>query len=118
LKELLFSLSKDKGDFIVQPFKGSGCGGQKRNKTMSACRISHPDSDSVSECQEERSYEQNRKKAFTRLIQSEKFQKWYKLETARKMGMLPSIEEAVEKAMQPQNIKVEVFENGVWVEEK
>ncbi len=43
-KELLFSLSKAKGDFIVQPFKGSGKGGQKRNKTMSACRIIHPES--------------------------------------------------------------------------
>ena len=52
MRELIMSLSKDKGDFVVTPFKGSGKGGQKRNKTMSACRITHPASGAVSECQE------------------------------------------------------------------
>ena len=118
MRELLLSLSKDKGDFIVQPFKGSGNGGQKKNKTMSACRITHPDSGAVSECQEERSYEQNKKKAFTRLVNSETFQKWYKLETARRLGTLVPIEKAVEEAMNPKNIKTEVIEDGKWVEVK
>jgi protein subunit release factor B len=67
-KELLFSLSKSKGDFIVQPFIGSGKGGQNRNKVMTACRIIHPESGAISECQEERSFEQNKKKAFERLM--------------------------------------------------
>ena len=115
-KELLFSLSKDKGDFVVQPFKGSGKGGQKRNKTMSACRIIHPESGAVSECQEERSFEQNKKKAFERLIEKDKFQQWYKLECLRQRGILAQIEDEVEQDIQPENIRVEVQENGKWTE--
>lgn len=115
MRELLFSLSKSKGDFIVQPFKGSGKGGQKRNKTMSCCRIIHPESGSVSECQEERSYEQNKKKAFEKLINSEKFQSWHKLKAAEAIGRIANIEDEVDREMK--NIKVEVFKNGKWIDE-
>lgn len=114
-KQLLFSLSKSKGDFVVQPFKGSGKGGQKRNKTMSACRIIHPASGAVSECQEERSYEHNKKKAFARLLEKEEFTRWHKIECAKQMGLLASIDDEVEAEMK--NIKVEVFQDGRWVEE-
>lgn len=116
-KELLFSLSKEKGDFIVQPFKGSGNGGQKRNKTMSACRITHPASGTVSECQEERSFEQNKKKAFERLVEKESFKQWFRLETMRRTGEYAVMLEEVERQMCPSNIRVEcVDENGRWVE--
>jgi protein subunit release factor A len=115
-KELLFSLSKAKGDFVVQPFKGSGKGGQKRNKTMSACRIIHPASGAVSECQEERSFEQNKKKAFQRLLEKQKFKTWYKIEVARQLGQSRSIDKEVENAMKPENIKIETIENGKWIQ--
>lgn len=116
-KELLFSLSKEKGDFIVQPFKGSGNGGQKRNKTMSACRITHPASGTVSECQEERSFEQNKKKAFERLVEKESFKQWFRLETMQRTGEYAVMLEEVERQMRPSNIRVEcVDENGRWVE--
>lgn len=113
-KELLYSLSKEKGDFIIQPFKGSGKGGQKRNKTMSCARIIHPASGSVSECQEERSFDQNKKKAFKRLIQSDKFQQWHRIESARRMGRFANIEDEVNREMQ--NVKIEVVQDGKWVE--
>jgi len=114
-KELLFSLSKSKGDFIVTPFKGSGKGGQKRNKTMSCCRISHPESGAVAECQDERSFEQNKKIAFKRLINKPEFVQWHKLETARQMGRIADIEQEVEREMN--NVKVEVMVDGKWVED-
>lgn len=114
-KELIFSLSKSKGDFVVQPFKGSGKGGQKRNKTMSACRIKHPASGAVSECQEERSFEQNKKKAFVRLVHSDKFQYWLKIAIAEKMGTVAKIDDEANKEMQPKNIKTEVQVDGRWV---
>jgi peptide chain release factor 1 len=118
-KTLLFSLSKDQKDFIVQAFKGSGKGGQKRNKTMSACRIIHPASGAVSECQEERSFEQNKKRAFSRLIEKPKFKAWLDIEKARAIGMLHDVEQSVEEQMRDANIRVEVKdENGNWVEKK
>ena len=118
-KVLLFSLSKDKRDFVVQPFKGSGKGGQKRNKTMSACRIIHPASGTVSECQEERSFEQNKQRAFERLAEKPKFKAWLEIEKARATGMLYNIEKNVEEQMRDSNILIEVKdENGNWVEFK
>lgn len=114
MSKLLFTQSKNKGDFVVQPFKGSGKGGQKRNKTMSACRISHPKSGAVSECQEERSFTQNRKKAFKRLLDTPEYQAWQKKEIARHLGKFASIEDDVEREIK--NIKIEKYENGKWVE--
>ena len=113
-KELLFSLSKKKGDFIVQPFKGSGKGGQKRNKTMSCCRVSHPASGAIAECQDERSYEQNKKRAFQRLVEKPEFKNWHRIEAAKHLGCIADINEAVEEEMK--HIKVETFTDGKWVE--
>jgi protein subunit release factor B len=116
-KELLFSLSKDSGDFIVTPFKGSGKGGQKRNKTSSACRISHPASGAVAECQEERYFHVNRQRAFERLLERKEFKAWLKLETARRTGQLVEIEEKVEREMR--NVRVDVKDGqGRWVDER
>ena len=112
-KLLLFSQSKAKGDFIVTPFKGSGKGGQKRNKTMSCCRISHPASGAVAECQDERSFEQNKKRAFLRLLEKPEFKLWHKLESARRMGLIASIDDYVNREIK--NIKVEAVINGEWV---
>lgn len=116
MSKLLFTQSKDKGDFIMQPFKGSGKGGQKRNKTMSACRIIHPKSGAVSECQEERSFVQNRKKAFKRLLETKEYKGWQEKEIARHLGKFASIEDDVEREMK--NIKIEKYENEKWVEVK
>lgn len=116
-KELLMSLSKEKGDFIVEPYKGSGKGGQHRNKTMSGCRIKHPASGAVAECCVERSFHQNRTSAFKKLIASEKFQKWFKYECAKRTGSIADAEEYAEREINnPNHLKVEVQENGKWVE--
>jgi len=117
-KQLLFSLSKKNGDFEVQPFKGSGKGGQKRNKTMSACRITHPASGAVSECQEERSFDQNKKIAFERLMEKPKFTAWFKIETARQQGRFKGVEEEVDRQMQSNNLVFENQVNGRWVKEE
>lgn len=117
-KELLFSLSKDKGDFIVQPFKGSGKGGQKRNKTMSCCRIIHQASGAISECQEERSFDQNRRKAFKRLIEKPGFIKWHQIECAKRMGYMANVEADVNKAMADKNLLIEICVDGKWMKQE
>jgi protein subunit release factor B len=118
MKELLFSLSKDKGDFIVEAIKhGGGAGGQKKNKTSNACRITHPKSGAIAECHEERHFAVNKKTAFEKLTQSDKFQKWLKVEIAKKNGAYIDIEEKVNKAMS--QVKVEVHnEKGQWTDDE
>ena len=116
-KKLLFTLSKNLNDFTVQPFKGSGKGGQKRNKTMSCCRITHPVSGAVSECQEERSFEQNKKKAFERLLEKPEFKQWFKIECAKRLGIVSDVETEVEKIMKNKNdFKYEIQVDGKWIE--
>lgn len=66
-KELLFSLSKDQGDFKIDTFRSGGKGGQHQNKTDSGARITHIASGCSAESRTERSQHQNIKIAFKRL---------------------------------------------------
>lgn len=114
-KELLFSLSRK--DFRVEAFRGGGNGGQNRNVTNSACRITHPPSGAVGQAQDERQYMQNEKLAFKRLLATAKFKIWHQQEVFRCLGILKQIDETVDKQMK--EIKVEVKnENGLWQEEE
>lgn len=65
-RELLFSFTKK--DFRVDWYRASGPGGQKVNKTSSACRITHKESGLVASCQEQRYASQNKKVAFEKLV--------------------------------------------------
>lgn len=112
MKELLFSLTRK--DFVVEAKRGSGKGGQNRNVTNSACRITHPPSGATGQAQDERDYHQNEKLAFRRLVNSIKFQVWHKMECSRRLGHLKDIEQTVERAMQ--HVKVESQVDGKWTE--
>lgn len=59
-KQLLFSVTKK--DLIVETFRGSGKGGQHRNKNDTVVRITHPESRAVGKSEDERSQLQNKKK--------------------------------------------------------
>lgn len=112
MKELLFSVTKN--DFEVQHYKGSGPGGQNRNKNSTAVRIKHKDSGAVGDSQEMKSQLQNKKLAFERMYNSKEFQRWLHINSVEAMGQ-ESIEEKVEKEMK--KIKVEFFKEGKWEEE-
>jgi len=113
-KHLLFRLTKK--DFIVEPFKGSGAGGQHRNKTMSCSRIRHPNSGAVAEASEQRYFHQNKKTAFERLLKKSEFQKWHRIMCAKALGSYIDPEEWVEKQMN--RLKFEVKIDGKWTEIK
>jgi protein subunit release factor A len=104
-KELLFRLSKK--DFIVEPFKGSGNGGQNRNKVMSCCRIYHPESGAVAEAKEQRDFHQNKKVAFKRLVETKEFKLWHRIKCAKMMGQAIDIETWISDQMQPKNLKIQ-----------
>ena len=105
IKDLLFTITKK--DFRVDYYKAPGAGGQKKNKTETACRITHMESGAIGNAVEERSQLQNKKKAFERLVASDKFKKWHKAEVARRLGKEADIEEIVNQQMQDKYLKIE-----------
>jgi protein subunit release factor B len=72
MKELLLSVTLK--DCDVQTKRGSGKGGQNRNKRDTAVRIVHRASGAVGESQEQRSQLQNKRAAFLRMAQTPVFQ--------------------------------------------
>jgi hypothetical protein len=112
-KQLLFRLSKK--DFIVEPFRGSGNGGQNRNKVSSCCRIYHPASGAVAEGKEQRDFPQNKKVAFKRLIEKPEFKKWHKIQCAKALGTYVDTEVWVDEQMDLKNLKIEIQVDGKWV---
>lgn len=113
-KELLFSLSKDKGDFIVQTCRCGGHGGQNVNKLETAVKIIHPASGAVGESREERTQGRNKKIAFKRLVESEKFKNWHRLKSAYALKGIQDFKKEVERKvseqMKPENLTIEYFE--------
>jgi protein subunit release factor B len=109
-KELVLSVTL--ADCEVQYFKGSGAGGQNRNKRDTAVRIIHHPSGARAECQEQRTQGQNKKIAFRRMAESDKFQTWLR----KQMGRATLAEIAVSEQMRPRDLLMEVKdENGNWV---
>lgn len=98
-------------------YRGSGKGGQKRNKTSSAVRCTHIASGAVGQAEDTRSQPKNKSLAFKRMAESDKFKKWHRVEVARCTGRLQQAEEATDRAMAPRNLRLEgKDENDRWVE--
>jgi protein subunit release factor B len=72
MKEKILSVTLK--DCDVQTKRGSGKGGENRNKRDTAVRIVHRASGAVGESQEERSQLQNKKRAFLRMVATPAFQ--------------------------------------------
>jgi protein subunit release factor A len=103
-KKLIFSLTKK--DFRVDKFKSGGKGGQNQNKRDTGVRIIHVESGIASECREERSQEQNKRKAFRKLCENPKFRLWIK---KRAFELENDIDKLVDEQMRDQYLKVEYF---------
>lgn len=97
-KTKLFSITKK--DFERSTFKGSGDGGQKRQKTSSGVRFFHRPSGAEGKASDTRSQPQNEKLAFERLTQSKKFKAWLDLEIDCHTG----------------KVKLEVCDASTWTE--
>lgn len=109
----LYSLTKK--DFNIEFFCVSGHGGQNMQRNKTGCRITHKESGASGESRDERSQLQNKKRAFDRLVNTEKFQKWLKIQTSKALGTYIDTEEWVKEQMQPKNLKIEIInEDGKW----
>ncbi len=104
-KKLLFSVTAK--DCRWDYYKGSGAGGQKRNKTENCVRCTHRASGAVGKSEDGRSKHHNKMKAFERMANTNEFKAWHKIESMRRMGQLVQLEEEINRQMQ-MNTKVEI----------
>ena len=113
-KEKLFSVTASNCKF--EYYRGSGPGGQKRNKTSNACRCTHIESGAIGSAEDTRSQLENKQLAFKRMANTKEFQKWAKIHSMKVMGILDDIKTKVKKDML-NNTKVEIHTDK-WVETK
>lgn len=111
-KQLLFSVTASDCEWSYT--KGSGAGGQKRNKTSSAVHCSHRPSGAHGYAEDSRKQVDNKRLAFERMYNTKQFQDWLRLETARRTGELAQIDEEVRQQLR--KVKVEVRSDGKWIE--
>ena len=112
MKTLLFSVTKK--DFEMQVFRSGGKGGQNQNKVSSGVRLIHRASGARGEARDSRDQPQNKRAAFERLLQTKEWKAWHAAECARRLGQESLAEQAVEDAMRPENIRVEVQTEHGW----
>jgi len=114
-KELLFTVTAKDCEWSYT--RGTGKGGQKKNKTSSAVHCMHRPSGAHGYSEASRSQLDNKQTAFRKMAETKEFKHWQKMEAARRLGTLKNVEEEVERQMR--NVKVEVKdENGRWVDEQ
>jgi protein subunit release factor A len=112
MRTKLFSITI--ADCEVQTFAVGGHGGAGKDTSNSGVRIVHPPSGASGEGRESRSQLQNKRAAFKRMANSTQFREWVRAE-ARRLEGKQSIEQQVEQALQPHNLKVEVRNaQGQW----
>lgn len=113
-RQLLFSVTKDDCDWSYT--KGTGAGGQKRNKTSSAVHCKHRASGARAYSEASRNQLENKRDAFVKMCESEEFKKWHKLEVLRRTGMMDQIDRKVEQELT--KIRLEIRIDGKWTEVK
>lgn len=112
-RELLFSVTA--ADCTWSYTKGTGAGGQKRNKTSSAVHCTHRASGAHGYSETSRSQHDNKADAFRKMCETQRFRDWHRLEVARRTGALAEIERRVAEAMHPSNLQLDVKdEHGRW----
>lgn len=111
-KKLLFSVTASDCEWSYT--RGSGNGGQKKNKTSSAVHCAHKPSGAKGYSEASRSQRENKEDAFKKMCNTPEFQKWLKMEISRKTGIEEQIEREVERQMN--FVRVEHKEDGKWTE--
>lgn len=94
-------------DCDISYFIGSGAGGQNRQKNHTGVQIIHRESGALGRCSESRSQVQNKKKAFLNLTETPKFKIWL-AKKRYEISQHETMEQTVEKMMEPHNLEMEV----------
>src|SRR5580698_5383050 len=107
-KKLLFSVTRDDCDWAYT--RGTGNGGQKKNKTNSAVHCKHRASGAKGYAEDTRQQAKNRQIAFSRMVATTRFKEWHKLESMRRSGQMAAMEDEVSRQLK--KIKIEVKVDG------
>lgn len=110
-KELLFSITANDCEWSYT--RGTGKGGQKKNKTSSAVHCMHRPSGAHGYSEASRSQRDNKEDAFRKMADTKEFKDWMRLEIARRSGQLLEIEDAVNREMKRVTVEVK-DEEGRW----
>ncbi len=110
-KELLFSITANDCEWSYT--RGTGKGGQKKNKTSSAVHCMHRPSGAHGYSEASRSQRDNKEDAFRKMAETKEFKDWMRFEIARRTGQLLEIEDAVNREMKRVTVEVK-DEEGRW----
>lgn len=113
-RELLFSVTAK--DCRWDYYRGTGAGGQAKNKTENCARVTHDPSGATGKAEEGRSKDLNRRTAWERMCKTDKFQNWCKSEAMRRTGEAAMINAEVDRKLL-QECKVQVMnDKGEWID--
>ena len=93
----------------MQTFTVGGNGGSGKDTSSTGVRVVHKASGAVGQGTETRSQLKNKQLAFGRMARSKEFAAWQKLECARRLGQIASVEKAVDELMLDKHIKIEYY---------
>lgn len=109
----LFSVTL--ADCDVQATRGTGNGGQKKNKTSSAIRITHRESGAVGYSETSRSQSENKAIAFKRMVETPTFKAWLRARVRVATGEAAEVERIVEAQLVHETLVEVEGDNGKWV---
>ena len=95
-------------DLREEVFRGSGNGGQKKQKTSSGVRLTHAPSGVQVEDESTRSQHKNRLGALRKLAAHPKFLSWCQAESDARRAGFKNLEAKVDNMMKDENLKIEV----------
>ena len=108
----LFSLTAK--DFDWSYARGTGNGGQARNRSNNAVHCHHRPSGAHGYSEASRSQHANKISAFMKMAETKEFLEWHRKESMIRSGVMQEIDSYVERELR--NIKIEVMDDGRWVQ--
>lgn len=115
MKRLVASVRKK--DLKVETFRVGGAGGQRRDKVSTGVRITHLESGATGQSTESRMQGQNKKLAFRKMAETPKFKAWVRIQGAKDFELETGLDQHVDELMRPENLKIEIKQDGKWIDE-